>query len=173
MVLQSEWYYVPGTFMPVMGELFVIISQEENCCCPCFSGWFRGDNIINFVLGNWIVEAESPFCWVCYPRPLVDQGLSLNWLMMRSGENCRQHDPCWMTICSHFSGNSEPSLLGSWKLSLLLGHPEHSCGQMLSAGEMISLWLPSSFSPAFRFIPWPCVGQTRLGACVLGTGAVS
>lgn len=79
----------------------------------------------------------------------------------------------WASAAVALGNTSHACLVCSWKLSLLLGYPEHSCGQMLSAGEMISLWLFSSFSLAFRFIPWPCGGQMRLKACVLGTGAIS
>lgn len=39
------------------------MSQEESCHCPCLSEWFREDNMLNLVLGNRLVEAESPFFW--------------------------------------------------------------------------------------------------------------
>lgn len=53
------------------------------------------------------------------------------------------------------------------------GHPKHLCVQMLSAGGMISLWLFSSFGPAFVFYPMAMCRSNEAGASVLGTEAVS
>lgn len=61
----SVWCCMPGTFLrTVMGELYCLISfhpeglKQENCCCPCFSEWFREDYILSLALGGRILAAS-------------------------------------------------------------------------------------------------------------------